>query len=102
MRLRIRRASISDELRSEFEKAGTQVVALALGLGNLVPGGGQFVSQIQQNVLGHQAEASAWLQEKRDEETCDKRRTEIVEWAILLFVVVGVLVDLLLLKQGGD
>jgi hypothetical protein len=71
-----------------------------LGLGVLPVGGqGAYPSALLQTVLLHQAEAAAWLTEKRDEEECDKTRTEIVEWAILVFVVLGVVFDFLILLK---
>jgi len=42
MQFGIRRATIKQEYRDTFEQCGVQVVALALGLGSLTPGGNQF------------------------------------------------------------
>jgi len=101
MQFGIRRATIKQEYRDTFEQCGVQVVALALGLGSLTPGGNQFPTHVLQTVVLHQAETTAWLQEKRDQERCEKRRGELVEWAILFFVIVGVILDFFLLLDRG-
>jgi hypothetical protein len=100
MRFRIRRAKISPQMRDDFERYGAQVIALALGLGSLTPQSGQFPTHALQTVVLHQSEAADWLREKRDEEMCDKRRTELVEWSILIFVIFGVVLDFLILKHS--
>ncbi len=41
-----------------------------------------------------------WLRERRDAAEIHEHRVEIVEWAILIFVVFGVIVDLALLFNG--
>jgi hypothetical protein len=83
-------------MRDDFERYGSQVIALALGLGVLPIGGmgGGHPTHALQTVVLHQADAAAWLTEKRDEEERDKTRTEFIEWAILIFVVVGVIADI--------
>ena len=100
MRFGIRRANIEQSKRDMFEQCGVEVVSLALGLGSLTAGGGEFPTAVLRTVVMGQADATAWLQEKRDEERCAKRRGELVEWAILIFVIVGVVLDFLLFKQG--
>lgn len=93
MRFWVRRAKIDEAKRDLFEQCGADVVALALGLGSLVPGSNQFPTHVLQTVVLGQADAMAWLQEKRDEEQCVKRRGELVEWAILIFVGLEVVHD---------
>jgi hypothetical protein len=99
MRFRIRRADIDQERRGHFERYGKEVIALALGLGSLSPGS-VAVTHALQTVILHQHEASLWLQEKRDEEERDKTRNEIVEWAVLIFVILGVAVESVMLAKG--
>jgi hypothetical protein len=98
MRFRVRRADIHLETRGHFERYGKEVIALALGLGSMSPGGGG--THALQTVFGRQLEASLWLQEKRDEEEWDKTRNELVEWAVLIFVVLGVVVESIMLAKG--
>src|SRR5664279_1977736 len=99
MRLRIRRAKITQQQRDEYERYGTQVIALALGLGSLTPGSGTFPTHALQMVVLQQAPAAEWLREKRDEDEYHQTRLEFVEWSILIFVVFGVILDFFMLKQ---
>jgi hypothetical protein len=45
-------------------------------------------------------EVLAWLQERRDIATRHEDRLETVEWAILIFVTVGVILDVVRLYIG--
>jgi hypothetical protein len=95
MRFRIRRAKIDPKLREQFELYGEQVMALALG----VPLSGFKPSPPQTLVGSHPEEVKQWLQEKRDEEEYHKSRLEICEWAILIFLIVSVILELMTFLQ---
>jgi hypothetical protein len=102
MRFRVRRATIDENKRKEFERCGIQVVSLALALGSITPGSKQFPTFIlKMIVLGGQNEAAEWLREKRDEEECHATRIEIIEWAILVFLVLSVILEIMALIKNA-
>jgi hypothetical protein len=88
MRLRVRRAKISAELRDNFELYGSQVVALALGLGVLPVGSVQtgMPSSVLRMVLFNQQPAIDWLREKRDQE---ERRETLGYWSMLILTAIA-------------
>ena len=90
MRFNIRRASIDQKLRDQFELYGEQVMALALG----VPLSSFRPSPPQKLVESNPDEVRKWLQEKRDEEEYHKSRLELCEWAILFFLIISVATEL--------
>jgi hypothetical protein len=89
---KIRRTNIPQELRDQFELFGEAVLAHAVGAGEHSSKGIELDGLLRQN----RTEILDWLREKRDEAARHADRLETVEWAILLFVVTGVIVDLLL------
>lgn len=95
MRFKIRQAEIDGNLRLSFDLYGEQVVALVLGLGSL-PHGTQpvLIAQATTIVLMNQEPARKWLLEKHDLAERHATRLEICEWAILLFVIFGVILDI--------
>jgi hypothetical protein len=71
MRFKVRRANIRQDLRDLFTLYGTEVVALALGVGTLPVGGGGFggtwsPTVALQTVHLNQQAAAEWLRERRD------------------------------------
>jgi hypothetical protein len=88
MRMRVRRAKITQELRDNFELYGTQVVALALGLGVLPVGSVQtgMPSFVLRVVLMNQTPAIEWLREKRDEE---QRQEKLGFWSMLILTAIA-------------
>jgi hypothetical protein len=86
MRTRIRRAKISAELRDNFELYGSQVVALALGLGVLPAGSVGFPSSVLRMVLMNQQPAIDWLREKRDQE---ERQQTLGYWSMLILTAIA-------------
>ena len=74
MRLTVRRAKISKDLREHFALYGTEVVALALGLGTVQGSGLGTAPVMPTNALmivhGNQQAASEWLREQRDKREC--------------------------------
>jgi hypothetical protein len=86
---KVRRANIPDTLRDQLEQAGETVVAMMLASGITAQYSGPLVGVLQTQWEG----ALAWLTERRDIQERREDRLEMVEWAILIFVVVGVLAD---------
>ena len=93
MRCRIRRASISQQMRDDFERYGRDVIAFALGLGSLTPGSGQFPTHALQTVVLDQADAAAWLTEKRDKDERRETVTLSLEIAIVVLIVVEIILS---------
>jgi hypothetical protein len=89
----IRRADIPPELRTEFERYGEILIAMGLSQPQAASYSGPFFALIS----SHGNEAAAWLTERRDLDERRENRLELVGWAILLFVVIGVLADIAIL-----
>jgi hypothetical protein len=90
---KVRRANISQELRDDLERFGETVIAGALVLGPHSSDDKPLYALVN----NHQPESLAWLTERRDIAERKEQRVETVEVAVLIFVVVGVIVDVLLL-----
>jgi hypothetical protein len=81
----------------DLKPLARDVLAHALAVGaHTIEQGGELVGLLQQK----RREMMDWLQERRDLAQRHADRLETVEWAILMFVVVGVIVDLILLAHG--
>lgn len=93
---KVRKANIPAELRDRFELFGEDVLAHALGAGEHSSKGVELDALLRQK----RNEILEWLQQKRDEHIFREDRLETVEWAILIFVAIGVLIDFLLLAHG--
>ncbi len=77
----MRRANIPAELREQCELRGEDVLA-------------HTISIVAMEISGEKREqVLEWLREKRDEDALHADRLETVEWAILIFVVLGVIVE---------
>lgn len=93
---KIRRADISQELRDELEQFGETVIAGALVLS---PAGVTTQTSLYSLVSHHRDDALRWLTEKRDVAERREQRLETVEIAVLIFVILGVIVDVMLLLR---
>jgi hypothetical protein len=98
MRFKVRKANIPPYLRDELEALGEQVMALAMGLG-VMKGGGlgtapEMPTLAMMLAYQNNEQIKAWLQEKRDQAEYRETRLEIVEWAILIFLIVSVYLEL--------
>lgn len=92
---KVRKAHIPREVRDIFERFGDMVI-----ISVITSGMGQRIDELEaiyNNKNGLREHATAWLTERGDLRERHEQRLETVEWAILLFVIVGVAVDLLLL-----
>ena len=88
---KVRRANIPQELRDRFEEYGEHIMAMAISVS-----GKELYSQgaeITGLVLQKRGEITSWLREKADTAARREDRLETAEWAILVFVVVGVAAD---------
>ncbi len=84
MRFRKRDAGINKNLRDQFERYGETVIATALATTARPP---------LEGVDGNEQAALRWLTERSDARECKETRLEILEWGILVFVVLGVIVE---------
>ena len=89
---KIRRANITSELRNRFELYGETALVLAMTTGDMSQSTqGPFLAGL---VRRNHDDLIAWLRERRDVATRHEDRVETVEWAILVFVIIGVLADI--------
>ena len=89
---KLRKANITDDQRTEFERFGEGVLAQAFAVGAARTQGPDLLNVLQRD----RAPLLAWLTERRDIHERKEDRLETVEWAILIFVIVGVLADILI------
>ncbi len=90
---KVRKANISEELRTKFERFGEDVLAQALAVGAQRTQGVELLELLQ----GDRTPIMEWLTERRDIHERKEDRLETIEWLILIFVIVGVLADILIL-----
>jgi len=93
---KVRRANIPDNSRDWFERYGEVVIAQALATSYA----GSDPSSLSGFVFQRRDDAANWLTERRDIHERKEDRLETVEWAILVFVVVGVMADIILVMYG--
>jgi hypothetical protein len=94
---KVRYAVIPKESRDIFERFGDSII------GNVVTGfAGQRVAELDLICTDPQRreEATAWLTERGDLRELHEQRLETAEWAILVFVLLGVILDVVLVIQG--
>jgi hypothetical protein len=90
---KVRKANIPDDIRAKLEQFGETVIAMSLSTG-IVTNTGQL------SFLNHSwPDALAWLQERRDIHERREDRLETVEIAILVFVFLGVVLEVLTLIE---
>ena len=88
---KVRRATIPDKLREQFELFGKDVLAHALAVGPYTMAQGELLVGLLRD---HHGDIMDWLREKRDDDALHADRVETVEWAILIAVIIGVAADL--------
>ena len=93
---KVRSANIDKDKRDEFGQRGEFIIAMIL-TGGLSPRAEKL--QRFYNDLDIQKDALAWLTERYDSRERHERRLETVEWAILIFVFLGVIVEVMQLLK---
>jgi hypothetical protein len=93
---KIRRATIPQEDRDLFESLGETVIALML-----TSGYGPSLDELRSVYYNKEtlAKAVPWLTERSDLRERREDRVETVEWAVLVFVVLGVVADFALVAS---
>ncbi len=89
---RVRPANIPEDLRIILERYGEDALAHALAVGPRIES-----AELYTILNTQRAGVLAWLTERRDIAARREDRLETVEWAILIFVIIGVITDVLLL-----
>ncbi len=79
----VRKANIPKHERDTFERYGESIIGAIL-VGGLTPRAPEIISH-----------ARDWLTERGDSRERHENRLETVEWAILIFVVLSVILELL-------
>ena len=87
---KVRRANISQGLRDELERWGETVVVSALVLAPAMPS-----SPLHSLATVHRNDTLEWLTERRDLTERREQRLETFEIGVLVFVVLGVVLDFL-------
>jgi hypothetical protein len=91
---KVRYADIPKEARDLFERFGDAAIinVITSGMGQR----NEELEMIYNNKNGMRAHAEKWLTERGDLRELREQRLETAEWAILIFVIVGVFLDLIL------
>jgi len=93
---KVRKANIPEELRVTFEQFGETVIATFLAMGITA----KYTYTGPLGVLNETwQEALAWLAERRDIQERREDRRETVEWAILIWVVMGLIAEIILVMR---
>jgi hypothetical protein len=91
---KVRKANITPELRTHFERYGENVLVQVL-VNNPQTQDKELVG-----LLAHRQEIMDWLTERRDIHERREQRLEAVEWAILIWVVIGVIADIIIVTRS--
>jgi hypothetical protein len=90
---KVRRAQIDDKLREAFDRLGHYAVAASIAENYPpAPGEGRALGLTNQQI---KQAAIAWMTEHIDVAERHEQRIETVEWAVLIFVAVGVVLDVM-------
>jgi hypothetical protein len=87
---KLRRASIPEDERDVFERVGEAGMQLAL-MGGFNPYSSELKKLFEDPVYAQHAQE--WLTERADVQARHEWRMERLEWAILVFVIAGVIAD---------
>jgi hypothetical protein len=87
---KVRRADIAPELQERFEFYGEKLIALAIESHDP----NRIGVELSDLVHHKRKEILAWLQERRDLASQQEDQLETVEWALLLFVFVSVVLEI--------
>jgi hypothetical protein len=91
---KVRKADIPQAHRDVFERYGESVMQMMIAA-NFAPRAKELSEMYSDQAMIENA--GKWLTERADKNAKHEWRIEIVEWAILIFVIVGVAVDLYIL-----
>src|SRR5262249_12501689 len=94
---RVRRANIRNASRDVFERFGEGIIADMVSASHS-PRAPDLIAMYNDEQMIR--EATDWLTERGDLKVLHEQRLEFVEWAILVFVVSGVILDCVLVFQG--
>jgi hypothetical protein len=94
---KIRKADIPPQLREQFEFYGETLLTLASAS---EPNAHALGVELANLSRMHRQQIAAWLRERHDIAAQHEDRLETVEWAILFFVVVAVVLDVVRLVIG--
>jgi hypothetical protein len=89
-------ADITPDVRNELELFGETVIAFAMADADIQMREGPLATLLR----SHYAAARSWLQEQRSIHQRREDRLETVEVAILIFVFLGVIVELISLWKA--
>ena len=87
---KVRRANLTQEQRDQFELLGEDVLAHAVGAGEHSSKGADLDKLLREK----RQEILEWLQERRDSSERRDDQSETIKLAILIFVILGVIVEL--------
>src|SRR5438105_15856208 len=87
----VREARITPERRDIFERYGETVIQSVITGGFTPPS--PTLQPIYSNIDRIRDDAESWLIERGDRAANKEHRLELVAWAILVFVVAGVIMD---------
>jgi hypothetical protein len=90
---KVNRVEIPSGIRAIFELYGFQNVSFALVMGQPGPAVGILLKTVNENPN----ETKLWLKEQRQLIERDEWRREMLEWAVLIFVVMGTVTELAML-----
>ena len=93
---KVTRAEIPHGIRSVFELHGFQNVSFAYVMGQPGPAVGTLLKTVNENGK----ETLLWLKEQRQLIERDEWRREMLEWAVLVFVIAGTVTELAMLLKG--
>jgi hypothetical protein len=95
---KVRRANLDPKLRDAFDALG--IYAMTNSIANNYPPapGARHAAGLNDQQI--KAAALDWIREHNDREERHEHRLETVEWAILIFVVLGVVLDVAQLVRG--
>jgi hypothetical protein len=97
---KVRKAQITPERRDIFERYGETVIQSVITGGFTPPS--PTLQPIYSNIDRIRDDAESWLTERGDKAANKEHRLELVEWAILIFVIAGVIVDIGLARHWFD
>jgi hypothetical protein len=94
---KVRKSAIPQTSRDIFERYGEEIIA-SIVCGGFNPRATELRNVYQNDRMIN--EAIEWLTERGDAKVLHEQRLEFVEWSILIFVIVSVILDGLIVWSG--